>query len=345
MPQVPEPKNSRKTLRVFSWRKVRRFCIRAIQAFVLMTLALLLYVFRCVEFPAESIIYGHAYDTSDLSRLQGHDHEHEAHSPEIIGHRGRGLKSTDHTILSIGNTVEAIRAAAEAHVHWIEIDVRMTADGQLVLFHDHHLGHKVEDLDSSMQEKGIGQLCWAEVNSLKLKVDSEDKQIPTLTQGLDAAKGVEGYDAQWALDIKLEQGQGHGEKMKKLLSRELTSSDPTAPLRPSNVTLLGDRETLHFLYQEGEDRVPREYPCGMIVGLTEKNALTLLWNPTTWVTDAQQIEADILVLPLVFVTERLIVQAQDAGLKVWVWNCNHAEDQNRLKHYKVDGLILDDFPE
>jgi glycerophosphoryl diester phosphodiesterase len=344
MSQVHVSQSPRRNSRAFLLRKILRFCIRVFQTVVLVTLTLLLYVFMCVEFPNELIIYGQTHDTSILSWLQGHDqyNDETSHSPEVIGHRGKGLKSTDDSVLSVGNTTKAIRAAAEAHVDWIEIDVRMTKDNHLVLFHDRKLSPKVANLDTGEETKSIGDLTWNRVRQLELKICSDDRQIPTLTQGLEAANEVEGYDPQWVLDIKLEKGPERREAMKQQLLAALPS---TSILSPSKVTILGNQETLHFLYREGESRLSREYRCGMIVGLTEKNALTFLLNPAKWVTEGQQIGADILVLPLVFVTESIIKEAKSAGMKVWVWNCNQVADQNRLKHYKVEGLILDDFPE
>jgi glycerophosphoryl diester phosphodiesterase len=344
MSQEHESESPQKASRVFSLRKAIRYFIRSFKVFALVTLVLLLYVFICVEFPTETIIYGRAYNTSYLPWLQGHDQDNDetAHTPLIIGHRGKGLKSVDENILSIGNTKAAIRAAAEAHVDRIEIDIRMTEDGHLVLFHDEKLDPKVADLKTDEKTNGISDYEWKRVRELELNVATGDKQIATLTEGLEAAEKVEGYHPQWVLDIKLEKDPHHRERMKKKLLSQLSPSFSGSRLSPSNVTILGNRERLNFLYNEGEETLLNAYPCGMIVDLSEKNALNFLWNPAKWIADAKQVGADILVLPLVFVTESLINEAHDEGLQVWVWNCNQPEDQNRLKHYKVDGLIVDD---
>lgn len=345
MSPVPESESPTKSSHAFYLRNLRRLCIRLLKAFAVVTLALLVYVLMYVEFPTESIIYGQAYNTSDLSWLQGYDQydDETSHTPEIIGHRGLGLPATDGDF-SIGNTAEAIRAAAEAHVDRIEIDVRITKDDHLVLFHDGQLSPKVANLGPDENTKSIGEMMWNDVSKLELNVNSSDKHIPTLTEGLKAAHDVEGYDPQWVLDIKLKKNPDHRDSMKRQLLGQLSPSSSSSRLSPSNVTILGDHETLHFLYEEGEAKIPKEYPCGMIVRLSEKNALNLLWNPSQWVTNGQQIGAEVLVLPLIFVTEPLIAEAKSAGLKVWVWNCNQPEDQNRLKHYKVDGMIVDHLP-
>ena len=53
---------------------------------------------------------------------------------KIIAHRGAAG-------LALENTLESIKAALKLPVYAIEIDVRRTADGELILLHDHHTGH------------------------------------------------------------------------------------------------------------------------------------------------------------------------------------------------------------
>ena len=50
----------------------------------------------------------------------------------IIAHRGASTVAPE-------STAAAIRAAVAAGVHMIELDVQMTRDGRLVLFHDARL--------------------------------------------------------------------------------------------------------------------------------------------------------------------------------------------------------------
>jgi len=49
--------------------------------------------------------------------------------PRIIGHRGAAGLAPE-------NTLVAMRAAAAAGARWVEFDVRLTADGHPILFHD-----------------------------------------------------------------------------------------------------------------------------------------------------------------------------------------------------------------
>lgn len=49
--------------------------------------------------------------------------------PRVIGHRGAALHAPE-------NTLAGLREAARQGCRWVEIDVRLTADGGLVLMHD-----------------------------------------------------------------------------------------------------------------------------------------------------------------------------------------------------------------
>lgn len=53
--------------------------------------------------------------------------------PALIGHRGFGKNADDRPR---ENTAESFRAAVDAGVDWIELDVRRTADDELVVLHD-----------------------------------------------------------------------------------------------------------------------------------------------------------------------------------------------------------------
>lgn len=53
--------------------------------------------------------------------------------PRLIGHRGAAAHAPE-------NTIEGLEAAARFGLDWVEVDLRLTADGALVLFHDDRLG-------------------------------------------------------------------------------------------------------------------------------------------------------------------------------------------------------------
>lgn len=89
-------------------------------------------------------------------------------TPRIVGHRGAaGLEPP--------NTVAAIRRALEVGVDGVELDVRRTADDELVLFHD-------PILDVASDANGfVENYTLAELR--EVRVEGEEP-IPTLEEGL-----------------------------------------------------------------------------------------------------------------------------------------------------------------
>jgi glycerophosphoryl diester phosphodiesterase len=87
------------------------------------------------------------------------------------------------------NSVDAIRQCVALGVDIVEIDVRRTADGELVLMHD-------ETVDRMTEGHGATtELSFAEIRKLKLRDANGGDQpitkraIPTLAEALEAARG------------------------------------------------------------------------------------------------------------------------------------------------------------
>jgi glycerophosphoryl diester phosphodiesterase len=74
-------------------------------------------------------------------------------APEVIAHRGNSCALPE-------NTVAALQGAVELGVHGVEIDLRTTADGELVLMHD-------EELERTTGAQGtVGEFTLAQIRSL-----------------------------------------------------------------------------------------------------------------------------------------------------------------------------------
>lgn len=82
----------------------------------------------------------------------------------VIAHRGASAAAPE-------NTVEAFRLAAEMGADWVELDVRRTADGAMVVHHDPHL---------------------ADGRSIvELQRDDLPGHVPDLSTALDACNGMQ----------------------------------------------------------------------------------------------------------------------------------------------------------
>ncbi len=85
----------------------------------------------------------------------------------VIGHRGAKALAPE-------NTLEGIRTAAKCRADAVEVDVRLTKDGVLVLMHD-------ETVDRTTSGKGkVEDLSWEEIKAL----DTGGQKVPTLGEAL-----------------------------------------------------------------------------------------------------------------------------------------------------------------
>jgi len=93
---------------------------------------------------------------------------------KIWAHRGCSQMYPENTLLSFDKAAEIVGLTG------IELDIQLTRDGHIVIFHDEILERTTD---------GIGKLCGYSLSELKkLKIDSGDgkyERIPTITEVFD----------------------------------------------------------------------------------------------------------------------------------------------------------------
>jgi glycerophosphoryl diester phosphodiesterase len=128
---------------------------------------------------------------------------------QIIAHRGSSSDRPE-------NTLAALRRAIEAGATAVEIDIRTTKDGRLVLSHDASLSRITHD------KSIIGDKTLAEIQSLDagswFDPRYRDERIPTLAQALEVCRGK--IDV--LLDLK-EQGQTY---IDRVVHEVITHGEP-----------------------------------------------------------------------------------------------------------------------
>ena len=95
--------------------------------------------------------------------------------PPVIGHRGAVGAATE-------NTLAAFRLAAAHGAPWVELDVRLSADGQCVVFHDETL-RRVCGRSDRIDETTLAVLRGLDAGSW-FDPAFADQTIPTLEQAL-----------------------------------------------------------------------------------------------------------------------------------------------------------------
>ncbi|MBE9554764.1 MAG: glycerophosphodiester phosphodiesterase, partial [Proteobacteria bacterium] len=101
----------------------------------------------------------------------------------MTGHRGAKGHAPE-------NTMAGLRKAVELGARWIEFDVKLTADNELVLFHD-------DTLNRTTDGKGrVARTAFAEIRKLDagrwFSPDFTGEPVPTLAEAMDylVASGI-----------------------------------------------------------------------------------------------------------------------------------------------------------
>lgn len=112
----------------------------------------------------------------------------------VIGHRGAAGLAPE-------NTAEAMQAGYDAEADILELDVRLTKDGKLVVIHDSRLlrTHRIRDAVAALTYKQLQEL-------------TAEKPVPLLEAILDE------YFGRIMLNVELK-SRGSGEALVKLLKR------------------------------------------------------------------------------------------------------------------------------
>jgi glycerophosphoryl diester phosphodiesterase len=122
------------------------------------------------------------------------------HTPIILGHRGASFEAPE-------NTLAAFRLALEQGADGLELDVTLTADGQVVVVHD-------DTLDRTTNGHGpVSRLSLAEVQALdagypaRFGLQFAGQRVPTLAE-VFAACGEQGI-----LNIELKHDHSPGRRL------------------------------------------------------------------------------------------------------------------------------------
>lgn len=117
-------------------------------------------------------------------------------SPYIIAHRGL-------TAVHSENTVGAIVDAAKSGANHVEIDIRKTKDGQIVLLHDDDIKHAMRNADGTAASGKVSNMTLAQLKALKMS--DMTSEIATLDEIFQAALTPEAQNLILLIEIKGEE--------------------------------------------------------------------------------------------------------------------------------------------
>ena len=216
-----------------------------------------------------------------------------------IGHRGSAGHAPE-------NTLAAIWKARSFHADFVEVYVRETNDGHLVLLHD-------ETVDRTTNETGpVAEMSLEQVQRL----DAGDWQrIPTLEEALEIAREAIGI----ILELKVE---GIGSEACAIVKRAGFSG----PLIYAS-----------FLIAELQ-RVRQADPEAKLMVLHHRRL------PRDPVADVVAVHASHVGLHFSSISPLLLQTFHNLGQRVFVYTVNEVDDIRRMRDIGVDGIVSD-FPD
>ncbi len=227
-----------------------------------------------------------------------------------IAHRGFSAKAPE-------NTMAAFEMAIGAGANMLELDVMLTRDGHVIVFHDHHL-NRTTDGRGSVRKKRL-----AEIRSLDAGSWFGDKyrgeRVPLLDEVLEVAKG------RVRLDIELKPRRrgsigGLVDACVKIVERHRMSDDVV--LSSFNMKVL---KYLH-----------RKEP-GFRFGPLYTSRLSAARR-----SFAGRYGAQTVVLNHIFLKSTTVHRFHDLGIGVFVYTVNGRRRIEKMVRMGVDGVISDD---
>lgn len=222
-----------------------------------------------------------------------------------VAHRGNSGKYPQNTLL-------AFKKALETNAQMIELDVHLTKDGELVVFHDFELD-KLTNGSGKISDKTLSQLK-------QLKVLNSNETIPTLKEVLDLLNN------KIKLDIELKGKNTYkavADLMKELTEKKLWSK--------SNFLVTSfDHEQVREFH-----KILPEIQVGYIYDSNElpKDLNNIKKEGISWaVADFKDLNSNF------------VKNAHDLGLKILAYTVNTKEDVYNLQQLKIDAFATD-YPE
>ena len=221
----------------------------------------------------------------------------------ITAHRGASGLAPE-------NTIAAILEAIECGANYAEIDVHLTADGQVVLMHDDSV-NRTTDGTGNIWELTLEELEGLDAGSW-FSEEFAGEPVPTLRDVIRLASG----------------------KIKLNIEIKVTPEEPEVAsavvgiIRTENfgrscMITSFDRQTV-----EEVRRIAPDIITGLIFG-------------SDYPADVMEGEWEVLSCNQEIVNQNFVNRAREAGKLVHVWTVNDEMAMMRLIDLKVDGIITD----
>ena len=272
-----------------------------------------------------SLVTAHLVLAALVKPVPQHPFWATATEPRVIAHRGgRGLWPE--------NTLHAFRKAADLGVDVLEMDIRQTADGVLVVLHD-------ETVDRTTDGSGpVAALTLARLRELDAGYrwsPDGDRTHPHRGQGLTVPSLREVFSALPRARMNLE-----------IKARGPTLSEPLCALIREHG--MEHRVVVASFGQDAMDAFRAACPQVATAATADEARrffrLTALFLDPLFEPRAEALQVPERLGNLEVLTPGFLRAARRLNLKIDVWTVNEPEDMKRLIALPVDG-IMTDYPD
>lgn len=219
-----------------------------------------------------------------------------------IAHRGASGRWPENTLL-------AFRKALDAGALWLELDVHLSADGELVVIHDFTLQRTTD---------GHGRVAAFSLAELRKLDAGMGEQIPQLEEVLDLAAG------RAVVNIELK-GDGTGGEVARLLGRRFAAGQQQAEFLASS---LNEKELRSL------SAILPKLPLAIVAERLDRHFWQLVEELDVWSLNLNKSCID----------QALVMQAKVRGRKLLAFTVNDNQQLRQLKSWGVDGVFTD-YPE
>lgn len=213
----------------------------------------------------------------------------------IYAHRGISARHPE-------NTLEAFRAAVEAGVYGVELDIHCSSDGKPVVIHDDALERTTN---------GSGSVTQKTVSELRALDAGNGEYVPTFEEVVALANGKLHFD----IEIK---GKNCEAGVLEVLKRH---SDTRAAISSFDWEVLANVRALD-----------PDFELWVLTPTITTDAIAI----------AKELGATALAVHFLSVSAASIKQARNAGLEVMAWTVNSQSEADRLRDLGVMAICTDD---
>lgn len=230
--------------------------------------------------------------------------------PPVVGHRGARGHAPE-------NTLASMRKAADLGARWVEFDVKLTADGELVLIHD-------DSVNRTTDGKGaVAAMTLAEIRKLDagrwFSPDFSGEQVPTLDE---------------AMQFLVSRGLGANVEVKPCPGREAETGAATARALgarwlggPAPILISSFSEVSLAAARQAAPTVPRGYLASKF--------------PKDWLERTRELGCATFHMADRQFSEARVRSIRDAGVRPVVYTVNDAGRAKDLLAWGMEAVITD----